>query len=547
MNTRMTYPPFHESSNDEPMLLSVAEFRDRFPTEGGLVERKNGLARKPIGEAVVAFSNADGGVILVGVADDGAIVGRELTGDVETQIHEIVANTHNPGRYHIHRLVVGEREITVISVGRRRQGFAQTSDGRVLVRRGARNVALVGDELHRLVSARLLGRFETTATQIPVARASAPRVDELASGYGWERPEGFTDRLIERGLVTQDLHVTVAGALLLLDDPKSVVGKAFVEILRYSGESVDYDQRVIVDGPIQHQIAVTSMRVAEALGSELVVLGIRRHELPRLPLVVIREAVANAVAHRSYEATGTPVRISLYPTEVVITSPGPLPEPVTVDNIRETQAARNPAIIDCLRRLNLAEDVGRGIDVIQDSMSAELLEPPRFEATDSFVTVRLPLRSPITPTERAWIRELEIVQKIAPMDRVLLVHAARGEELTNSRARELLGTEDAATARAALQRLRDAGVLVQRGTRGGAAYVLGKIAAPPVAVRLSPSEIFDLVVDLASNKPIQNSDVREATGLDRVEALRVLSTLVDEGRLERTGVKRGTYYVSRGS
>ncbi len=70
-------------------------------------------------------------------------------------------------------------------------------------------------------------------------------------------------------------------------------------------------------------------------------LGSRRYDLARLPEVVLREAVANALAHRSYETAGTAVRVEMRPSSVIVRSPGGLPEPVTTQNIREANAARN--------------------------------------------------------------------------------------------------------------------------------------------------------------------------------------------------------------
>ena len=118
-------------------------------------------------------------------------------------------------------------------------------------------------------------------------------------------------------------RLTVAGALYLLDDPARVLGKTFVELLRFTDDtSIDYDRRHEIGGPIHHVLTETAARISDDLGSELVVLGTRRYELARLPEVVIREALANALAHRSYETTGTTVRVELRPTRLVIRSPG---------------------------------------------------------------------------------------------------------------------------------------------------------------------------------------------------------------------------------
>lgn len=52
-----------------------------------------------------------------------------------------------------------------------------------------------------------------------------------------------------------------------------------------------------------------------------------------------------------------------------------------------------------------------------------MLDPPVFEDSGHSVTVMLPIRSVVTPTERAWVREVETRGLIEPTDRILLVHA----------------------------------------------------------------------------------------------------------------------------
>jgi ATP-dependent DNA helicase RecG len=404
--------------------------------------------------------------------------------------------------------------------------------------------ALFGAELARFVNERSLNRFEETDARVSLELADPELVAELATAFGWTYD--IPERLAEHGLALRGdgRQLTVAGALYLLGDPADQLGKAFVEILRFPQAGSEYDRRLEVRGPLHRQLQRAVDEIMSELGTELVVLGVRRYELPRVPTVVIREAVANALAHRSYETAGTATRIELYPHVVRITSPGGLPEPVTVDNIRETQAARNYRVITVLRRFGLAEDAGRGVDVMVDSMLEEMLEPPIFEDSGASVIVELPIRSAVTPAERAWVREVETRGLIAPGDRLPLVHAARGERLTNGRVRELTGAHTD-EARRALQRLRDAGFLVQHGTRGGAGYTLNESLAPPAGLRLTRHALKDVILQLATNDgpPLTNGRVRERTGLDRAEALRLLDELVSEGSLERLGTRRGTRYV----
>ncbi|MGH3041803.1 MAG: helix-turn-helix domain-containing protein [Gaiellaceae bacterium] len=103
---------------------------------------------------------------------------------------------------------------------------------------------------------------------------------------------------------------------------------------------------------------------------------------------------------------------------------------------------------------------------------------------------------------------------------------------------------DAGEARRALHRLRDTDFLVQHGSRGGASYTLNETLAPPAGLRLTRQALKELVLQLATDgPPLTNARVRERTGLDRAEALRLLDELVSEGRLERIGARRGTRYV----
>ncbi len=536
----LAYPLFHpESRVAPPLAMSVVEFVAAFPSEGQHVEFKTGVGTDPIQDTAVAFSNADGGVMLIGVRDDRKVVGRPLDAGTEDAIHQAIGNARDPGRYGLTQLEVDGRPVCVISVARRREGFAQTSGGVVKVRRGTRDDPLFGVELVRFANERTASRYETTPLKVGINAVSPRLRADLARVMRWDKASA--DRLREAELAV-GRELTVAGALYLLDDPGRTLGKAYIELRRFSDDvTMAYDRREEIRGPLHRVHETTVVRVMEELGTELVVLGVRRYELARLPEEVLREAIANGLAHRSYETNGTAVRVEMRPSSVVIRSPGGLPEPVTVENMREARAARNRVVIEILRAYGAAEDEGLGVDLMQDVMADEMLDPPRFEDNGHEVTVELPLRSAVAPVERAWIRELEHRGTLHGADRIALVHAARGEILTNTRVREILGI-DADSARDTLRRLRDEGFLEQRGVRGGATYRLSGSLKPPAGLRLSPEELEDVVARLARQGPITNSGVRAATGLDRAEALAVLDRLVRSGRLRRSGQRRGTRY-----
>lgn len=541
----MAYPTFHERGpTDMPMVTTPDDLAARFPAEGDLIEFKQGIPAEKVAEAVTAFSNTDGGIVLLGVANDGRVMGISTDGEQQAKVHRAVALVHNPGRYELHELVVGQRGVLALSVRRRREGVAQMRDGRILVRRGAMNVALIGDGLMRFVTSRSLTRYEATASGVPLSNAKPEQVEKIRAAFDWPK-DGLEARLIDLGLVEQlssGPELTIAGALYLLPNPSEELGKTYVEVFRYRDNSEVYDRRFQIDGPVDEQVVQTTRALMDDLGSDVVVIGLHRHELPRLPEEVLREAVANAVAHRIYENARQPVRVELRPDRVVVRSPGGLPEPITLENIREQNAARNITVIKVLRRLRLAEDAGLGIDVMQDTMEDALLAPPEFSADEAHVEVVLRLGSAVTPQERAWIAEVEQRGEIRAQDKVLLLHAARGELLTNTSVRTLLNV-DSTHARAGLHRLRDLGYLRQSGERGGASYLLAKELGPPVGIQLSTAELEALVVTLAAGGRVTNEQVRARTGLDRAQALALLSRLVESQLIEKHGERRGTYYT----
>lgn len=522
--------------------MTAEEFSQRFPRETDTIEFKQGLSA--VQESVVAFSNTLGGVILVGVRDDGSVLGVEYTPALEDKIREDVANAHSAGSLVIKGVDVGERRITAIGVVPLREGFAQTSNGRVLVRVGTRRPALIGGELVRFMHDRMTSTFESVITDVAFDDADPALVDAVAQALGIGSTPRIGDRLAERGLVDRDSGrpmLTVAGALYLTPRPDRVLGKAYIEVRRFPAGSNDFDRRDEVVGPLHRQVIEATRGIMREVGVDSVVIGLRRHDLSRLPERVVREAIANAAAHRSYEQRGTPVRVDVHPDRTEIVSPGGLVAPVTVETMRDSYAARNADVIRVLRGFRLAEDSGKGVDVIEDVMRDELLDRPLFAASESWVSVTLPVLSGTRPEERAWLRDVVESGAIEDRDRVLLVHARRGEVLSNTQARELLGvSRDSATR--ALARLVDAGLMERSGRRGGTRYRLAHELAPPAGLRLSRGELLQIVVAMAQEGEVTNRAVRYRTGLDRQDALSLLDELVKSGLLRRVGQRRGARY-----
>ena len=565
----MSYPLFHPACSRAPAQdLSAEQFAKEFPAESESIEFKESVPLDQIAKTAAAFSNTDGGVILLGVSNTGQIKGLSFSSDKEIEIHNRMAPVGGLGNYQVHRLKVEGRDIAAIGVDRQRDGFAQLSNGQVMERRGASNHKLMGAQLADFMARRFVRAPETTATETSADQIDHDLALQLAAAWEWNIA-GERDLLMQRlrdnaFLIASghDERLSVAGALYLVADPGLVLGKAYVEVFRYRDDGLDYDRRAEFRGPLPEQVRSATAFVLDELGFDMVTVGVDRHELHRLPRIALREAIANAVAHRSYVAAGEAVRIEIRPDRVVVRSPGALPGGVTLADIADRSVPRNVLVIRTLRFFGVAEDAGRGVDLMQRHMALNFMAPPHFEADDASVTVTLPLGSEATPAERALLAQMLAVGDevstrphsvgeresrdpgTSPQDATLLLHAARGRTLTNTRARELLGV-DARESRATLQRLRDRGLLEQHGTDSGTLYSLHSRFTGPDGVRTRPRDFAAEVLALSREGPITNASVRARTGLDRARAVRILNRLVDDGKLERQGSKRGTHYVLR--
>lgn len=523
-------------STPQHKAYTTEEFQEVVELETDDVELKVGLGTKPLQEVLVAMSNTDGGSIYVGVTDKRVVEGRKRDQGVDDTVHEAALAAKNIGRYAISEISVGGIPVVVIDVDARPDEVAQTSDGRVLRRQGGRNVPVFAAELWTLMSSRALRRYEHADSHVSIDEVPEAIAAAVADAHGW--PEGYDrpTRWTERNLLHQSGRLTVAGALVLTDPSSALEAAKFaIDIRSYEAdETVSYVRRETIDGPVQMQAERATDWILRDIGTEIVVTGPVRHDVPRLPRRVVREAVANAVAHRDYAIDRTPIVVEVRPTFVRIVSPGRLPPPVTVMTLREAQSPRNHTVIDVLRRFGLAEDSGQGIDVIQDGMRFELLAEPEFEESDESFVLTLRLGGQVSATERAWLAEFERRGELQSRDRLLLLTALRDERVTNTRAREVLGV-DSVEARTRLQRLRDAGLLDQHGTRGRSYYTLATIG-PERSVQT-------ILLDAARDAPLTNHRVRDLTGLERVPARRLLRTMVDEGQLVQFGERRATKYT----
>jgi ATP-dependent DNA helicase RecG len=122
------------------------------------------------------------------------------------------------------------------------------------------------------------------------------------------------------------------------------------------------------------------------------ITGFERREITEYPYPAVREAIANAVAHRDYWRRDVEVRVSIFADRIEITSPGRLPAPLTLDMLGEEYALRNRLIAELLFNIRYIERWNTGILRMRRWMREHGLPEPVFEEIGH--TFRVTLHGP---------------------------------------------------------------------------------------------------------------------------------------------------------
>ena len=177
-----------------------------------------------------------------------------------------------------------------------------------------------------------------------------------------------------------------AALLFFSDAPDRVFPGAKIEVVQFADDAGgNLIEEKTIHGPLHHQIRQT-LSYLESLGSTIIEKIPGRVEVDRMvtyPHEAIREAVVNAVYHRSYEGA-EPTKIYLYPDRMEITS---YPGPVRGIELRHfvdgktipAVPARNRRIGGFLKELGLAESRGTGVPKMRRHMSENGSPEPRFD------------------------------------------------------------------------------------------------------------------------------------------------------------------------
>ncbi len=336
-----------EDSNWEFREVQFAGTRPRSPS------------RDDWADEIAAFANANGGVLLCGVTDEGEVPGmlRDRIVELDSFLVEISSDSIRPAvriRTHHRQLPDGKR-LLLVDVP---EGDSQhDSPGGRYIRVGGSKRRMTSDERLRLGQRRGQARFLSYDEQT-VLGTGFKTLDEslwkpLLSTEGAAEPESA---LMKLALLANDeagiLRCTVAGILLCTRNPEQWLPNASITATRYRGRdraSGQIDAQEIA-GPLNRQIteavdfAVKNMHVAARKRPE-------RENLPQYSERALFEALVNAVVHRDYSMRGGRIRLSMFEDRLEVQSPGSLPNNLTVESMAARQATRNEALTSVLARM----------------------------------------------------------------------------------------------------------------------------------------------------------------------------------------------------
>ena len=377
--------------------------------QGAHTEFRSGLDLPAVGRDICAFANTDGGVLILGVTDAGRIVG--IDGDHQSVQERLTSFLHSCCGSPV-SAVLGRHEdpngwVHWIQVPRQHGPEPFQYDGRVWVRRGQSSVEPSPVELQELY--RMFGYILTEERTIQAAAASDVDIEvfrEYLRRQGVATEAGpqpsDTDDLRNRGVLDDPVgepRLTLYGALAFGRDPQAYpqTRNFVVECVAYGGG--DQASKPLLVGKAAGRLGEQverSVHWFSGLGRLESYRGLMREDSYLLPLEALRESLVNAVAHRDYTITGSKILLEVFEGHVDITSPGGLPNRISVESVMAggRPRSRNQSMAHYMVAMGFVEQRGRGWPIMRDAMVRFNDTEPEISQGDegAFVRVRFHLK-----------------------------------------------------------------------------------------------------------------------------------------------------------
>ncbi|CAM3441434.1 RNA-binding domain-containing protein [Isoptericola cucumis] len=537
-------------------------------------EERQLYADKELIEAVACLANGSGGVLFLGVEDDGTVTGARPRHGTRTDPFRVQATIANgtipPLPARVSLLTIAEKGVVAIEVDEATTPVG-TKTGRY-TRRALRNDGMpecTPYPLHEMLST------TTSAGESDYATLRAPgatwadldstefdRFRRLAASQSGDGTLAtLSDVEIARSLGVTDPGraepTPLMGALLLFGSATALARFApthetFFQVMR--GSDVEVNEHIV--GALLKAAEELFTRFSPYNTEEEVDAGLVRLALPRVPERALREVIANALVHRDYTMTGA-VRLQVGDDAVVVSSPGSFPRGISLDNLLDHSRPRSRTLADAFKRAGLVERTGRGIPRMFESTLRIGRDAPDYSRSTSDAVVASFATSDADAALARFVFEKESAQG-SPMALSVLqvLHELRREgDLSVVEAARLLQKVEG-EARASLTRMVEAGLVEPRGSGRGRRYHLS--AATYRALQSDPSDVrvrgFDriqlrqmVLTYVRAHGKITRATTAELCSLAPPAATALLRSMVDAGDLELRGERRGAHYVLPGT
>jgi len=383
---------YHEKESSE------LEFKREIPKNDQIIK------------TIIGFCNQHGGKLILGIDDDGTIIGID-----ELKIQEIMEYAEKaildasfpPIMTRLYLQQIGGKRVLFIEVAEgmnkpyylKREG----KDEGVYLRLGRSTVKANADMIKELkLDARGIS-YDAT----PVYRAKESDLDmakiehflatRKSAQSGDAAYTSMKKAMLAYQIIAQEqdhYYPTVCGILLFGKNPQQFLSEARIMCHNFPG--ITLEREIIASkectGTLDEQFQSAYHFVRNQLYVSSKLVGVYREEKLEIPSVAVREIIMNAVIHRNYHIPG-PSKIAVFKNRVEIFSPGSLVGPV-LNNLRAGFTyLRNAAVCKIFREMGLIENFGFGFIDTFASYEKDKLKAPEVIEGENFVKCILPRKT----------------------------------------------------------------------------------------------------------------------------------------------------------
>jgi ATP-dependent DNA helicase RecG len=379
------------------LILGESHFREfKSAFEGRPGNKKPRLTKSicaDIGEALVSFSNADGGAILIGVEDDGTITGiPHKEEEIQTMLLSINSHVYKDQQLPLNnasKLVLEDKIILYFSVNKGTTMIYQLPDGRCVRRKDRSTMPASIDQIQferqeikaREYDSQFVDGAIVTDLDLRLLQGIA---DQYIKGLSIER---YLQQIGLAEYAQNGLRLKKAALLLFATDIDRWHPRSQVRILKVKGNKLEAGEKynVISDDIVKGNIFEMILKSWEHLRSYLAYktefgTNSKFEQKYIFPEDAVREVILNAIAHRDYSIANA-IEIYIFNDRMEIKSPGALLSTLTIKNLYELEGShesRNPLIASVLRENKLMREIGEGMKRIFSLMQEQKLEKPEL-------------------------------------------------------------------------------------------------------------------------------------------------------------------------